>query len=249
MAFFYCIIITFVLIIINVGIILSRIYIQDQLNYAKKFNPGSVSFQRKFSYVQQKIVAKHATWLFILCASLSVCVVLMGFTIFQLNSDHLASNKRLAKAEEETVKLSQQQEDIISQSVIQTYPQKGIGIADYNWEEVFAENGKERQTEIEGELSSKMAPYFGTTTTLTLIEVSSQKLSIAFASNSGAKHNEQLVRDNIAALVKESEKIKQLTQISFQVTFKNTKENKDNYYSYQRENDEESLKLISDKMT
>ena len=241
----YFIIFIFVLIVINLGIILSRIYIQDQLNYAKKTNPESPVFQRKFNYIQQKIVAKHSTWLFILCASLSVCVVLMGFTIFQLNSDHLATTKRLAKAEEETVKLSQQQEDIISQSVIQTYPQKGIGIADYNWEEVFAENGKERQTEIEGELSSKMAPYFGTTTTLTLIEVSSQKLSIAFASNSGAKHNEQLVRDNIASLVKESEGISQLTQISFQVTFKNDEKNEEQHYSYQRDSGDTPFKLIS----
>ncbi|MGG5369389.1 hypothetical protein [Enterococcus sp. AZ196] len=245
MAIIYFIGIILVLLVINIAIILSRIYLQDQLNYAKKTNPESISFQRKFSYIQQKIVAKHSTWLLIISASLTVCLILMVFVIFQLSSDNQAAMKRLAKAEEETVKLTQQQEDIINQSVIQSYPQKGIGIADYNWEEVFGEKGKEQQASIEGELSQSMAPYFGSTTALTMVEVSSQKLTIAFASNPGAKHNKKLVLDNITALVKEAEGINQLTQINFQAAFKEGEEKEDYQCSYQRENGDAQFQLIS----
>lgn len=190
-------------------------------------------------------MAKHTTWLLILSASLSVSLILMVFVVFQISGESQAISKRLAKAEEETQRLTQQQEDIINQSVIQSYPQKGIGIADYNWEEVFSEKGKEQQTEIEGELSQAMVPYFGSTTSLTVVEVSSQKITIAFASNPGAKHNKKLILDNITALVKEAEGINQLTQISFQVTFKDGKEKEDYQCSYQRENGDEQFKLIS----
>lgn len=245
MAIIYFISIILVLLVINIIIILTRIYLQDQLNYAKKTNPDSIPFQRKFSFIQQKVVAKHTTWLLILSASLSVSLILMVFVVFQISGESQAISKRLAKAEEETQRLTQQQEDIINQSVIQSYPQKGIGIADYNWEEVFSEKGKEQQTEIEGELSQAMVPYFGSTTSLTVVEVSSQKITIAFASNPGAKHNKKLILDNITALVKEAEGINQLTQISFQVTFKDGKEKEDYQCSYQRENGDEQFKLIS----
>lgn len=245
MAIIYFIIIILVLVVINIGIILSRVYLQDQLNYAKKSNPDSVTFQRKFSYIQQKVVAKHATWLFILTASLSVCLILLMFVVFQLTSDNQATMKRLAKAEEETVKLTQQQEDIINQTVIQPYPQKGLGIADQNWEEVLDGKNKERQAEIEGALSQAMAPYFGSTTSLMMIEVAAQKLTIAFASNPGAKHNKKLILDNITALTKEAEGISQLTQVNFQITFKEGEEKEDYQCSYQRETGEEPFKLIS----
>lgn len=155
--------------------------------------------------------------------------------------------KRLAKAEEEMVKLTQQQEDIINQSIIQSYPQKGLGIADYNWAEVLEGKNKEQQTEIEGELSQSMAPYFGSTTSLTMIEVASQKLTIAFASTPGAKHNKKLILDNISSLVKEAEGIEQLTQINFQVTFKEEKEQEDYHCSYQRESGDKPFQLLANE--
>lgn len=245
MVTFYFIIIILVLLVINIGIILSRIYLQDQLNYAKKSNPDSITFLRKFSYVQQKIVAKHSTWLFILSASLTVSLVLMVFVVFQLSGDNQSTKRRLAKAEEETVRVIQQQEDIIKQTVIQSYPEKGLGIKNYHWREVFSEEKKDLQAKIEGDLSTSMAPYFGSTTSLTMVEVASQKLTIAFACNPGTSRNKKIVLDNISALIKELEEIEQVTLVNFQIVFEGEKETENYRCSYQRENEEESFQQLS----
>lgn len=222
-----------------------RIYLQDQLNYAKKTNPDSIKFQRKFAIIQQKIVAKHATWLFILCASLSVCLILLMFVIYQLTGDTQEAMKRVTKAEEEMVTMTQQQEDVLNQTVIQPYPQRGLGIADYNWEKVLEEKDEERQTEIEGRLSQALTPYFGSTTSLMMLEVSSQEVTLAFASHSIANHNKKLVLENLTAFVTEAEEISTLTQVNFQLTFKNGTDQEEYHCSYQRDNGDAKFQLVS----
>ncbi|MGG5370375.1 hypothetical protein [Enterococcus sp. AZ196] len=206
-----------------------------------------VSFQRKLDYVKQAEQEKHVSALLILAIFLAMGLLLTTYGLFQVEEQLHVVTDRSNQLKDELYTLKKEQKQLITKMPIKAYPAKGIGLKDYPWEELFSEENRERQYEIESDLSTKVSPYFGLSTTLIVLDIPSQTLNIALAGDSGSEDNRQQIKENIKAFAKEAKDVSKLTQITFQMNLMNDKNKKKTYScTFSRDNPEEEFKLIQE---
>ena len=207
-----------------------------------------LSFQRKLEYVKQAEQGKHVSALLYLTVLLAIGLLLTTYGLFKMEDQLYIMTEGTSQLKDEVYTLKKEQKQIITKLPIKTYPKKGIGLKDYPWEELFSDENREKQYEIESDLSTKVSPYFGLSTTLIVLDVPTQTLNIALAGDSGSEENRQQIKENIKAFAKEAKDISKLTQITFQMNLMNDKNKKKTYNcTFSREKADEEFSLIQEE--
>ena len=225
-----------------------RMFIKVQLQRLRLPPNTPLSFQRKLEYVKQAEQEKHVSALLFLSIFLAMGLLLTTYGLFQMEDQLHVVTERTNQLKDELYTLKKEQKQIITKLPIKTYPKGGIGLKDYPWEALFSEENREKQYEIESDLSTKVSPYFGLSTTLIVLDIPTQTLNIALAGDSGSEENRQQIKDNIKAFAKEAKDVSKLTQITFQMNLMNDKEKKKTYScTFSRENPDEEFQLIQEE--
>ncbi|WP_438782267.1 hypothetical protein [Enterococcus sp. DIV0187] len=205
------------------------------------------SFQRKLEHVKQAEQTKHVSALLYLTIFLAMGLLLTTYGLFKVEDQLHTMSERSNQLKDELYTLKKEQKQIITKLPIKAYPKKGIGLKDYAWEELFSEEKREKQYEIESDLSTKVSPYFGLSTTLIVLDIPTQTLNIALAGDSGSEDNRQQIKDNVKAFAKEAKEVSKLTQITFQMNLMNDKNKKKTYScTFSREKADEDFSLIQE---
>ncbi|MGL9727258.1 hypothetical protein [Enterococcus sp. DIV0756] len=224
-----------------------RMIIKVQLQRLKVPPNTPLSFQRKLEYVKQAEQGKHVSALLYLTILLAVGLLLTTYGLFQMEDQLHVVTERTNQLKDELYTLKKEQKQIINKLPIKAYPNKGIGLKDYPWEELFSDENREKQYEIESDISTKVSPYFGLSTTLIVLDIPTQTLNIAMAGDSGSEENRQQIKDNIKAFAKEAKDVSNLTQITFQMNLMNDKNKKKTYScTFSREKADEDFSLIQE---
>ncbi|MGP5429052.1 hypothetical protein ACTXNW_06330 [Enterococcus malodoratus] len=206
------------------------------------------SFRKKLEVVKQAEQGKHVSALLYLTILLALGLLLTTYGLFQMEDQLHVVTERTNQLKDELYTLKKEQKQIITKLPIKAYPKKGIGLKDYQWDDLFAEENREKQYEIENDLSTKVSPYFGLSTTLIVLDVPTQTLNIALAGDSGSEENRQQIKDNVKAFAKEAKDVSKLTQITFQMNLMNDKNKKKTYScTFSREKTDEEFSLIQEE--
>lgn len=225
-----------------------RMFIKLQLERIRLPKNTPVSFQRKLDYVKQAEQGKHVSALLFVVFFMAVGLLLVSFSLFQMDHQLKQTAEQNNQLKDELYLIKKEQKQLISKMPIKVYPQKGIGLKDYSWEELFSEENREKQYQMESDLSTKVSPYFGLSTTLIVLDVPTQTLNIALAGDSGSEDNRKQIKENVKAFAKEAEGISKLTQITFQMNLMSDKEKKKTYScTFSRENEEASFSLVQEE--
>lgn len=207
-----------------------------------------LSFQRKLEYVKQVEQEKHVSALLLLTIFLAFGLLLTTYGLFQMEEQLHISTDRTNQLKDELYIVKKEQKQIITKLPIKAYPQEGIGLKEYAWDELFSDENREKQYEVESDLSTKVSPYFGLSTTLIVLDVPTQTLNIALAGDSGNEENRQQIKDNVKGFVKEARDVSKITQITFQMNLMNDDEKRNTYScTFSRENPDEEFSLIQEE--
>lgn len=221
--------------------------IKVQLQRLKVPPNTPLSFQRKLEYVKQAEQEKHVSALLMLTMILAIGLLLSTYGLLQMEDQLHIVSERTNQLKDELYTLKKEQKQLINKLPIKAYPKKGIGLKDYPWDKLFKDGNREKQYEIESDLSTKVSPYFGLSTTLIVLDIPTQTLNIALAGDSGSEENRQQIKDNIKDFAKEAKDVSNLTQITFQMNLMNDKEKKKTYScTFSREKAEEDFQLIQE---
>lgn len=205
------------------------------------------SFQRKLEYVKQAEQTKHVSALLYLTILLAMGLLLTTYGLFKMEDQLSLMSERSNQLKDELYTLKKEQKQLVTKLPIKEYPEKGIGLKEYSWEELFSEKNREKQYEIENDLSTKVSPFFGLSTTLIVLDIPTQTLNIALAGDSGSDDNREQIKSNIKAFAKEAKDISNLTQITFQMNLMNDKNKKKTYScTFSREKADEDFSLIQE---
>ena len=225
-----------------------RIIIKVQIQRLNVPPNTPISFRRKLEYVKQAEQEKHVSSLLFLTIFLAIGLLLTTYGLFKVEDQLHTVTERTNQLKDELYTLKKEQKQIINKLPIKAYPKKGIGLKEYPWDELFTDDNREKQYEIESDISTKVSPYFGLYTTLIVLDIPTQTLNIALAGDSGSEENRQQIKDNVKAFAKEAEDISKLTQITFQMNLMNDKEKKKTYScTFTREKAEEEFSLIQEE--
>jgi anthranilate/para-aminobenzoate synthase component I len=224
-----------------------RIAIKWQLDRLKLPRNLPLSFQRKLDYVKQMEQSRHVSALLFLSLLLGIGLSLTTYSVFRMNDQMVLLGEQNNELKDRIYKVEKEQKKIATKLPIKAYPSNGVGLSGYSWEELFSDENREKQYEIENDLSEKVSPYFGLSTTLIVLDIPTQTLNIALAGDSGSEENRKQIKENIKAFAKEAKNVEKLTQITFQMNLMNDK-NKQKVYSctFSRENANEDFKLIQE---
>lgn len=236
------------LVIVVLIIWFRRMIIKVQLQRLHLPPNTPVSFRRKLEVVKQAEQVKHVSALLYLVILLALGLLLATYGLFKVEDQLHVVTERSNQLKDELYTLKKEQKQIITKLPIKAYPEKGIGLKDYPWEALFAEENREKQYEIESDLSTKVSPYFGLSTTLIVLDIPTQTLNIALAGDSGSEVNRQQIKDNVKAFAKEAKDVTNLTQITFQMNLMNDKNKKKTYScTFSREKADEAFTLIQEE--
>lgn len=206
-----------------------------------------LSFQRKLEYVKQAEQGKHVSALLYLTILLAVGLLLTTYGLFQMEDQLHVVTERTNQLKDELYTLKKEQKQIINKLPIKVYPNKGIGLKDYPWDKLFSGENREKQYKVESDISTKVSPYFGLSTTLIVLDIPTQTLNIAMAGDSGSEENRQQIKDNVKAFANEAKDVSNLTQITFQMNLMNDKNKKKTYScTFSREKSDEEFSLIQE---
>ncbi|WP_242550432.1 hypothetical protein [Candidatus Enterococcus murrayae] len=224
-----------------------RMVIKVQLQRLNLPTDTSPSFQRKLEFVKQTEQEKHVSALLYLTIFLAMGLLLTTYGLFKMEEQVYIMSERSNQLKDELYTLKKEQRQIVTKLPIKEYPKKGIGLKKYPWDELFSKENREKQYEIESDLSTKVSSYFGLSTTLIVLDIPTQTLNIALAGDSGSEENRQQIKDNIKAFAKEAKDVSKLTQITFQMNLMNDKNKKKTYScTFSREKADEDFSLIQE---
>lgn len=224
-----------------------RMLIKVQLQRLNVPPNTPLSFQRKLEYVKQAEQEKHVSALLYLTIFLALGLLLTTYGLFQMEDQLHIVTERTNQLKDELYTVKKEQKQLINKMPIKAYPKNGIGLMEYPWNELFSDEKREKQYEIESDLSTKISPYFGLSTTLIVLDIPTQTLNIALAGDSGSEDNREQIKENIKAFAKEAKAITKLNQITFQMNLMNDKNKKKTYScTFSREKADADFSLIQE---
>lgn len=227
------------LIILVLLVWLYRMVINVRLQMIKPPRDASATFQRKLDYVKQIQQSKHVSALLFVIFCLAVGMLLSTYSLFQVQNQLYAMNEQNNTLKDDVQVMKKEQKKLVNKLPVKEYPQEGIGLQDYAWDELFSDDSRENQYAMESDLSSKLSPYFGLPT---------QTLNIALAGDLTSEDNRQQIKDNITAFAAEAEGISNLTQITFQLNVRDGEKQKQDYScTFSRENGEDKFLMIQEE--
>lgn len=225
-----------------------RMIINVRLQMIQPPKDASETFQRKLEYVKQIQQRKHTTALLFTTFCLAVGLLLAVYSLFQVQNQLYTVNERNSELRDEVQVMQKEQKKLINKLPVKAYPDEGVGLQEYNWDELFTDEAREKQYALESDLSNKLSPYFGLPTTLIVLDIPTQTLNVALAGDLTSADNRQQIKDNVKAFAKEAEGVVNLTQITFQLNVRDgDKQHQDYSCTFSRENGEDEFVMIQEE--
>lgn len=222
-----------------------RMIISIRLQVVKPPRNTDSSFQQKLAYVRQVEQTKHVSAMLCVLFFLAVGLLLNTYSNFKVQAQLNALNEQNTILKDDIVIMKMEQKKLINKLPVKTYPKAGVGLQDYSWEELFTDESREKQYALESDLSRKLSPYFGLPTTLIILDIPTQTLTIALTSDLTSENNRKQIIENVKAFAKEAEGIAKLTQISFQLTIRDENKLKQDYScTFARENGKAPFSIV-----
>lgn len=198
---------------LTILLVLVRFMFDLRLTAIQKETDHSQLFRRKLNHLRKIEQAKHIRYLLFTCLMIGIGVALTIGSFLVLADDHQKLKTRTIKLEERVDNLEIQQEQLVKSIPLKKYPEKGIGLTDYEWKKLAGEKkDPQLQEQIEVAISQKTTPYFGSSNTRVSLEESST-LSLQLKSWTDDDASKEVIKKNLDTFAKEAEKISELTAI------------------------------------
>ncbi|WP_347565113.1 hypothetical protein [Candidatus Enterococcus moelleringii] len=242
----------FIINLISVGLVLVvliivfyRFAVNSRLKKISQQKGQPLSFQKKLAYVKYLEQEKHVSFILFLSLLFAAGMLLSTYSLFEVEDQMHNLSQKNSQLKDELYKMRQEQRRFINDIPIKAYPEEGLGLGDYAWQEIFEHENRKVQYEIENDLSTKAEPYFGLSSTLIVLDIPSKTLSIAMVGNSGTEDKLETLEANQLAFVQEAKVVTNLTQVTFQmhVTDENNEEKTYNR-TFTRSNNEEDFTQV-----
>ena len=190
-----------------------RLVFDWRLTLIQREPDHSPLFRRKLHHLRKMEQARHIRYLLLASLTMGVGLMLFISSFLFLVDDHQKLKSRTIKLEERVDNLEIQQEQLIKSIPLKKYPEKGIGLTDYEWKKLAGEKkDPQLQEQIEVAISQKTTPYFGSSNTRVSLEESST-LSLQLKSWTDDDASKEVIKQNLDTFAKEAEKISELTAI------------------------------------
>lgn len=238
-----------VLIVLILATSAYRLLILYRIDQLEKDDRLSKDAQRKLGKIKYKEAARHVQILLINGSLIGATMLCMNISLLKVGQKIDTLRAQSEALREETYELKKEQKQLITKVPVRNYPEDGIGLTEYSWDELF-ENSKKSalQSEIESQLSQKIVPYFGLSNLILSLDVPSKTLSVSLISDTDYSVNQKTIKENIDAFVKEAERVDRLNQIHFQINEVSKKENETVYSAtFDREDGEDGFERLSEK--
>lgn len=237
----------FILTIISAGIIFTavvlailRLVVERRLFVIQQESNHSLSFRRRLNYIKKLEQARNIRYLFLLSllSSISVMILTGGFFYLFTENQHLQHES--SKGQERIVELEKKQQQLATSIPLKTYPEEGIGLKEYEWDKMKAEDTDSDLREyVEDTISRKLFQYVGTSdTTLSLALPTTMALHLEGQADDPM--SQETIKKNLDAFAKEAEAVPRLERIQVRmITSTHKKETTVYSVHYSRENGDE----------
>lgn len=225
-----------------------RFLIHYRIRQVEQSEQLSENARRKLYLIKQKEQEKHVHILLINGLLIGLTVLCVTLSLFQTEGKVETLRAQSETLKDETFSLKREQKQLITKIPVKEYPEAGIGLADYQWDQLFKDNGNASlQSEMEQGLSQQIVPYFGLSTLVLSIDVPTKTLSLSLVGDVSMSASEKTIQQNMTAFVKEAEAVTQLTQIHFQINETSQADNPMIYScTYGRNEAEEAFELLDE---
>lgn len=225
-----------------------RMIINIRLQVVKPPRNADPSFQQKLEYVRQIEQTKHVSAMLFIIFFLAVGLLLNTYSNFKVQDQLYIVNEQNNILKDDLNLMKKEQKKLINKIPVKAYPEAGVGLQDYSWDELFTDESREKQYALESDLSSKLSPYFGLPTTLIVLDIPTQTLNIALAGDLTSEDNRKQIIENVKAFAKEAEGVSNLTQITFQLNVRDGDKQKQDYScTFSRENGESQFSIVQEE--
>ncbi|MGG5370377.1 hypothetical protein [Enterococcus sp. AZ196] len=227
-------------------LMLLRLNLDRRFSAIQKEEEQSSLFQRKMAYVKKLEQEKHIRSLIRGCLFLGVTVIIVVSAIVILADTNQKLKKQTTKLTDRIEVLEQQQHQLVASIPLRSYPEKGIGLKDYDWKKLTGESkDSTMQKQIESDLSKETSPYFGALEPTVSLAVP-KTVSLQLKSQTEDDTSKETIKENIDAFAKEAEAIPELTEVHVRMVT-SIGETKKVIYSvtYSREKSEEGFKKMN----
>ena len=221
-------------------LVLVRFMFDLRLTAIQKETDHSQLFRRKLNHLRKIEQAKHIRYLLLTCLMIGIGVALTIGSFLALADDHQKLKTRTIKLEERVDNLETQQEQLVKSIPLKKYPEKGIGLTDYEWDKLIAgEKESKLQEQMETAISQQSAPYFGSFDTQVSV-TEAKTLTLQLKSWTEDDTSGDTIKQNLDAFAKEAEKISELTAIHVRmITFVGNEKQVIYSVNYSREKSED----------
>lgn len=205
----------------------------------------TATFKMKFQLFQKIYQRRIVGRLVMTVLLLSLGLMVTSASLFLMTQNIEDLNKQLTSQKKTLENLKTAQEGLTSQIPVVSYPQAGIGLADYNWQDLFEEDQQEEtREELEAALSEKLGSYFGATKVLISVETATKTLSLTIISETGSASEEEMLEKNTDLFVEELNQVPSLTQVQLELTVTEEEQTRTIFNgAYLRDSDSDTFKL------
>ncbi|MGG5368455.1 hypothetical protein [Enterococcus sp. AZ196] len=234
---------------IAIGVIilmLLRINLDRRFSAIQREEGQSSLFQRKMTYVKKIEQEKHIHTLIRGCLLLGVTIVIIVSALVILVDTNQKMKKQTNKLTDRIEVLEQRQQQLAASIPLKKYPEKGIGLKDYDWKKLIGESKDSSiQKQIEDDLSKQTISFFGAVEPTVSLAVP-KTISLQLKSQTEDDTGKEAIKKNIEAFAKEAESIPELTDIHVRMVTSVGKSKKVIYnVNYSREKPGESFKKMN----
>lgn len=170
-------------------------------------------FRRKVHYLRKIELGKDIRYLFFSSLATGVALLLVLGTVAYLATEYQQLQQQDRVMQTRIGELEEKQTQLARSIPLKTYPEKGIGLTDYEWDKLTVENKDSGlQEQVEADLSQKLFQYFGTSDTALSLALP-KTLAVHLEGQAEDQSSQETIKKNIDAFAKEAEAVPELTQI------------------------------------
>ncbi|MGG5369907.1 hypothetical protein [Enterococcus sp. AZ196] len=227
-------------IVLAIILILVRLILDLRFSAIQKEPDQSPLFRRKVHYLRKIEQAKDIRYLLVTCLTIGIALMIFIGSFVFLAEDYQKMKTQSTHLEDRMERMDQQQKRLVASIPLKNYPKEGIGLKDYSWEKLTAENKDSKlQKKMEAAISDMTVPYFGSTAPTVSLAVP-KTISLELKGRMDDTASKETIKKNIDDFAKEAEVIAELTDIHVRMISSMGKDKKIIYsVNYSRDNNEE----------
>lgn len=227
-----------------IGLILYRLYIQNQVQSIQLSSNASKEFRKKLDFIKDKEQAKHVRSIFVSCLLFSVAFLAVGYKVSQFDSRIEQLEKKNLRLKDNLKLLKKQQAELINKMAVIPYPEDGLSLKAIDWDAQLTR--KERHA-VEIELTQKLGPYLGFNKVIPVLNQKKATLDLTLEGEVIGENSDR-VKANLTLFTNEIADGSELLQVNVNMnSIKNQLHQSAYRCRYSRNNANESFRLVSDK--